>query len=614
MIGGRWTRFRAGLPAIVVAVVLSPGLMAAQSAPSGVTPSTGWADDPPDLSVIVEHTRNESELRLVMERYGSDRAAILRRYPVNYSPVRHARLNDFYEGWQARLRELDFEGLSQEGRVDYVLLRNRIRFDQEMLRLDEERWDEIASLFPFADALRALEETRLGRERADPRETAETMHRVAVEVEGLTARLVNGAPATADNDEAPRDFTPAVAWRAATHVDHLKSVIDDFNTFYAGYDPMYTWWATEPHGRLEEALDEYAEAIRRHLVGIRPGEQEPIVGDPVLAEGLRAYLAVEMIPYTPEELIEIGWKEFEWIENEFRAVSQDMGFADDWQAALEHVKTLAPPPGEKPWAIFEIADYSEDFVEAMDAITVPPLAQEVWRLAMQTPERQLVNPFFTGGEVTRVSYPTDGMTHEDKLMSMRGNTPSFNFATVHHELIPGHHLQAFMTNRFNAHRENTPFWGEGWALYWELLLWDNDFPRSDEDKIGMLFWRLHRAARIVFSMNFQLGHWTAQEAIDFLVDRVGHERANAEAEVRRSAMATPLYQIAYLIGGLQFYSLYRELVESGEMTAREYHDAVMQGGRMPVEMVRARITGEPLTRDYEAQWLFYSDPEVTDRD
>jgi uncharacterized protein (DUF885 family) len=188
------------------------------------------------------------------------------------------------------------------------------------------------------------------------------------------------------------------------------------------------------------------------------------------------------------------------------------------------------------------------------------------------------------------------MRHEDKLMSMRG---------------PGHHLQAFMSTRFNPHRADlirTPFWGEGWALYWELLLWDRKFPRGNEDKIGMLFWRMHRAARIIFSLNFQLGKWSAQEAVDFLVDRVGHERANAEAEVRRSADAAPLYQLAYLIGGLQFRALYEELVTSGRMTAREFHDRVLLGGRMPVEMVRARLTNQPLSRDFRTSWRFAGDP------
>jgi uncharacterized protein (DUF885 family) len=192
-------------------------------------------------------------------------------------------------------------------------------------------------------------------------------------------------------------------------------------------------------------------------------------------------------------------------------------------------------------------------------------------------------------------------------MSLRGNTPPFNFATVHHELIPGHHLQAFLSDRFNPHRaalQRTPFWREGWALYWELLLWDSGFPRTPPEKIGMLFWRLHRAARIVFSLNYHLGRWTPQQAVDFLVDRVGHERANAEGEVRRTTIDAPLYQVAYLIGGLQFRALHRELVRSGEITATAFHDAVLAGGYMPVELVRARLTGQALSRDYRSTWRF----------
>ena len=90
------------------------------------------------------------------------------------------------------------------------------------------------------------------------------------------------------------------------------------------------------------------------------------------------------------------------------------------------------------------------------------------------------------------------MAHEDKLASMRGNNVHFARATVHHELIPGHHLQLFMADRY-THRQlfRTPFLVEGWALYWEMLLWDLDFQRSAEDRLGMLFWKSHRCARIL---------------------------------------------------------------------------------------------------------------------
>jgi uncharacterized protein (DUF885 family) len=59
-----------------------------------------------------------------------------------------------------------------------------------------------------------------------------------------------------------------------------------------------------------------------------------------------------------------------------------------------------------------------------------------------------------------------------------------------------------------------------------------------------------------------------------------------------------------MIGGLQIRSLHRELVQSGRMTNRDFHDAIMQGGRMPIEMVRARLLQTPLTRDHRPAWKF----------
>jgi hypothetical protein len=591
---------------LLVALALFAGhdAMHAQSKPS-VTPAAGFGDDPPAMSALVAFARTESDLRIAVDRYVLDKAAIERRYEVPYSPVRQARMKTFYDGWRRALEAADFNALNPEGRIDFVMLRQRIAYDVAMLDLADRRWAQMATLLPFADKLRQLPEDRHDRKRADPRATATTLDELAKQVASVTQAL---ASRTASRAASP-DQDRVVASRAAAYLDAIRPIVADWHAFYDGYDPMFSWWNREPYGRLDKALAAYSDALRVQVVGAKAGAPAPIIGDPVLAAGLQADLAFEMIPYTAEELIAIGNREFEATEAEFRKVAREMGFGDDWKAALEHTKNLAPPPGEAPWAIFDIAGYSESFVENMKAVTLAPLAREVWRLAMQSPERQLINPFFTGGELTRVSYPVDTMTHDDKLMSLRGNTPPFNFATVHHELVPGHHLQAFLSDRFNPHRaalQRTPFWREGWALYWEFQLWDRGFPRTAPEKVGMLFWRLHRAARIVFSMNYHLGRWTPQQAVDFLVDRVGHERANAEGEVRRTTIDAPLYQAAYLIGGLQFKALYREFVDSGRMTATAFHDAILAGGHMPVELVRARLSGVAPTRDYRTSWRFYN--------
>ena len=100
-----------------------------------------------------------------------------------------------------------------------------------------------------------------------------------------------------------------------------------------------------------------------------------------------------------------------------------------------------------------------EYAEKRDLVTVPALARDTWRVQMMSPERQRINPFFTGGEVISVSYPTDGMSHEQKLMSMRGNNIHFSRATVFHELIPGHYLQQFMNARHRPYswQFRTPF-------------------------------------------------------------------------------------------------------------------------------------------------------------
>jgi hypothetical protein len=590
----------------LITLSLAAGMLTARAQAPTVAAPAGWADDPPTLTSLVTFARGESDLRTVFTRYVQDRAAIDRRYPVAGSGARIARMRTLAGGWRQRLAEVDFEALNPEGELDYIALRNRIDYDLATLKLIEERAAEIAPLLPFFDSSRELVENRLDRKRADPQSTARTLDRMTKQARELTRSFTDHKPGT-PYKIGTREFSAVTASRAADQLKALRENLKDWNTFYDGYDPGYTRWARKPYGEFDAALQAYTDTLKPPPAQDAPGA--PIAGDPVLAKGLAADLAVEMIPYTPAELITIGEREFAWNEAQLKDVSRRMGYGDDWKAALEYTKTRAPAPGEAPWAIFDIASYEENFIANRHDITLAPLAREIWRLAMQTPERQLINPFFNGGEETRLSYPTDTMTFDERSMSMRGNSPHLNFPTVQHEIVPGHHYQQFMNDRFNVHRQflnDTPFWTEGWALYWELQLWDAAyFPRNDPDRIGMLFWRQHRAARIVFSMNYQLGRWTPQQCVDFLVERVGHERANAEAEVRRTTQAPPLYQAAYLLGALQLRALHKELVDGGKMDGTEFHDGILIGGPMPIELVRARLTHQKLTRNFRSSWRFY---------
>jgi uncharacterized protein (DUF885 family) len=593
-----------------------------------------------------------SEMRAAIERYTVDRGSLARSYPVGMSPARRERFRKYYSDWLASLQSLDFDSMSQDGKVDYILFKNHLEYELRQLDIQARQLVEIQPLIPFAKTIIDLEETRRRMEQINSAKIASTLTELKKQVDERRRAIELGLRPEGRGGDTNTTIEPlrvkkTVANRAVAAINNLRVNLRNWYTFYNGYDPMFTWWNEEPYRSVEQALTNYANFITERVVGIRvegaqsgatrgpggggpaggqgggggqgfqragsgnarPGDTSDIVGDPIGREALISELRSEMIPYTPEEIIAIGEKEMAWCENEMKKASRALGYGDDWHKALEHVKNLYVEPGKQPEMIRELALEAIKFVEDNNLVTVPELARESWRMEMMTPERQLVSPFFLGGEVIQVSFPTNTMAHEQKMMSMRGNNIHFSRATVHHELIPGHHLQGFMAARHKPYRGvfSTPFWSEGNALYWELLLWDLNFAKTPENRIGMLFWRMHRCARIIFSLSFHLEKMTPQECIELLVNKVGHERDNATAEVRRSFDGSygPLYQIAYLIGGLQQYAMHKELVGSGKMTNRQYNDALLKENRIPIEMLRAAITNQKLTRDFVTNWRFY---------
>jgi uncharacterized protein (DUF885 family) len=429
-----------------------------------------------------------------------------------------------------------------------------------------------------------------------------------VDPEKAAGRVVELARKVKEARKAADSVTdrPA-AHRAAGWVDRLRSTLKEWHGFSAGYDPLFTWWVEKPWKDADKELVGYA-SLLRDKSGERKEGAEGLVGTPIGREGLLAELDREMIPYTPEELIAIAEREFAWCEARMKETSKELGCGEDWLKALELVKSKHVPPGKQPELIRDLAREAIAFLDTKELVTIPDVCREVWRMEMMPPDRQRVNPYFTGGEVISVSYPTAEMSHEQKLMSMRGNNVAFAHATVHHEIIPGHHLQLYMSERYHPYRKlfRTPFLVEGWALYWEMLLWDLGFGRTAEERAGMLFWRVHRCARIIVSLRFHLGTMKPAEMVDFLVKRVGHELDGATAEVRRyiGGDYSPLYQAAYMLGGLQIRALYQELVASGKMTPRSFHDAVLRENAIPIEMIRASLTGQELSPDFRAKWRF----------
>jgi uncharacterized protein (DUF885 family) len=568
-----------------------------------------------------------SEIRPVIERYEVESRNLNRVYGIPGSSARRAKLEKFLADQLALLEAVNFDALSQAGKVDYLLLRDLLQAEGKQLSKEARGDDEIAAFVPFQKTIVGLEEARRRMETVDGQKSAADLVKISAEIEAAKASVTSSK---ADS---------AVLNRAAIRTSQLRTTLRGWFGFYDLYDPRFAWWTDGEYKKTDEALAAHARVL--HTKSGVPGPFD--AGDPpapgegrggrgggvvaprsngalgsneelsgigpvsnaVLLDALRA----AMIPYTPDELITIANREFAWCDKEMLRASNEMGFASDWKKALEAVKNKYVEPGEMIHLVRDQSREAIEFVEKHELVTIPAMVKEdFWEQAM-TPQMQLVNPFFTGGATIQVSSPASSMTLEERLESMRGNNIYFSRDTVFHELVPGHHMQQYMNQRYRPYRSlfSTAFWTEGMAFYWEMLLWDLGFTHTPEQRVGALFWRMHRCARIIFSLNFHLSKMTAVECVQFLVDRVGFERANAEGEVRRSFNGSypPIYQCAYMLGALQFYALHKELVDSKRMTNLAFHDAIYREGNMPVEMVRLAITGQKVPRNYQPSWKFY---------
>jgi len=554
-----------------------------------------------------------SEMAGILLQYDADKESILRFYGTGgseenwwrrqgddyNSPERRQRRLQLIESYQQQLKQLPFDNWNVNGKVDYLLFKRNLDNEAYQLQQEEKLYGEVAQYFPFSDSIYAMQKARSRGKSVDGATVARQLNNINKQISSFIENLKK-----ADSLES------RLASFASDAARGLQGTLKSYYNFYNGYDPLFTWWVPKTYAATDSLLNLYATALKKkgRLATSQKDDGSGIIGNPIGHDELVRQLKLEFIPYAPEDLVAIANKEFAWCDAELLKASHDMGFADNWKAALEKVKNTYVPPGRQPEAMFDLYQQSVDFLKKNDLVTIPAEAEETWRMYMMSPERQRVSPFFLGGESLIISYPTNTMTYDEKMMSMRGNNPNFSRATVHHELIGGHHLQQYMNERYKAYRHfDTPFWVEGNSLYWEMILWDMKFPRTPEERMGMLFWRMHRCARIIFSLNYHLGKWTPQQCIDFLVDRVGHERANAEGEVRRSFTGGygPLYQIAYMIGGLQFRALKNELVDTHKMSYRQYHDAILHENSIPIEMLRAILTNQPLKRDFVSNWKFY---------
>ncbi len=193
-----------------------------------------------------------SEMRPIIEYYIADRGSLQRSFFVNNSPARRERFRKFYQDLLDRIQKLNFDAMSEAGKVDYILFRNHLEHELRQLDIEEKQQAEIAPLIPFGKTIVDLEEARRRMDPIDSAKAATTLNGLKKQVED-TRRQVEAGLRGAESPDAIK-VKKTVGFRAVNAINSLRGNLRNWYTFYNGYDPVFTWWAEQPEKELDDAL------------------------------------------------------------------------------------------------------------------------------------------------------------------------------------------------------------------------------------------------------------------------------------------------------------------------------------------------------------------------
>jgi hypothetical protein len=161
-----------------------------------------------------------SEIRPVIERYEVELRNFRRVYGIPGSSARRAKLGAFFEDQLRQLDAINFDALSQPGKVDYLLLRNLLQAQEKQLSREAREDDEIAALVPFQPIIVGLEEARRRMETVVGQKSAADLVKIVADVESSKASM---AGSKADS---------TVLNRAAIRTSQLRLTLRGWFGFY----------------------------------------------------------------------------------------------------------------------------------------------------------------------------------------------------------------------------------------------------------------------------------------------------------------------------------------------------------------------------------------------
>ena len=295
---------------------------------------------------------------------------------------------------------------------------------------------------------------------------------------------------------------------------------------------------------------------------------------------------------TPAEIHALGLAEVARIGAAMDRVAADAGYPSR-AAFVAHMRTDPVFYARTPQ---ELLDKSAATNKAIDD-WLPKLIGKLPRLPFS------VKPIPPDqAEGTTTAYSEAGSVAQGRAGVYRVNTTHLDERPLYelpaltlHEAAPGHQTQLSLQQElslpdFRQHMAGFTAFVEGWALYAESLGDEMGLYDTPEKQMGRYSYEMWRACRLVVDTGLHVEGWSRTRAIDYMLANTALSRHNVEAEVNRY-ITWPGQALAYKVGELTIRRLRtRAEAELGpKWDERAFHDAVLENGPVPLDVLEAHI-------------------------
>ena len=294
---------------------------------------------------------------------------------------------------------------------------------------------------------------------------------------------------------------------------------------------------------------------------------------------------------TPEEIHQLGLAQVKLIEDKMLAVAKQLGFSD----LKSFYASIPNNPKVHVHSRQEILDRYQKYIDQM----YTKLPDLFGRLPKEKLDVKPIEEFREKGASTHYLEGTPDGSRKAHVMVNTGDYEKRTIigaeTTAYHEGVPGHHLQISIAQElpslpmFRQHESYTAY-VEGWALYAEELGKEVGFYQDPYSYYGHLEADMLRAIRLVVDTGFHYKHWTRQRVVDFFHDHSAIDEPEVQGETDRY-MAWPAQALGYKVGQLEIIKLrqYSRDQLGDKFDIRGFHDEVLSGGALPLDVLSTRI-------------------------